>query len=394
MSGLGTFRDALILLHGSGGFNAMIRERLRKKGGVSFEARAIGPDGRFYTETFRLKRDAQRWLIEQAAKKNKGEYIYTPNKTTVDEYYNYYVDTVCASKSPGTIRDYRCNIKNHISPLFGKKRIVNITYDDGLLLQNTLKGRGLSNRTNEKIVTFFKQVLRFATSGKGERRVLDRNPLEGLPYLPISKKEMDYWEQEEVIYFLDGIDGDHYAEFYEIALNTGMRLGEIAGLQAKKIDFKRNIMTVSNALTPKEGGGHLLGPTKGKVTRYLPMNDTAHIILKNRASGKRPNDYLFTDERGKLIQVYHLCHRKFKPLQRKLGMSKVIRIHDLRHTYASNYMMSGGDIFSLQRLLGHTDIKDTQKYAHLSPRYMQDASKVLDFRRGKCPTVAAMSISP
>ena len=303
MNGLGTFRDALVLLHGSGGFNAMIRERLRKKGGVSFEARAIGPDGRFYTETFRLKRDAQRWLIEQAAKKNKGEYIYTPNKTTVDEYYNYYINTVCASKSPGTIRDYKCNLKNHISPLFGKKRIVNITYDDGLLLQNTLREKGLSNRTNEKVLCFFKQVLKFATSGKGERRILDRNPLEGLPYLPVVEKEMEYWEEEEVMYFLGRATWDHYFDFYEIGLNTGMRLGEISGLQVKKIDFKRSIIIVSNALTPKEGGGHILGPTKGKITRYLPMNDTVRLILKNRVSGKRLNDYLFKDERDNLIPV-------------------------------------------------------------------------------------------
>lgn len=332
-------------------------------------------------------------MIEQTAKKHRGEYTYTPNKITVNEYYTYYIEKICASKSPGTIRDYKCNLKNHISPLFGIKRVVHITYDDGVLLQNTLREKGLSNRTNEKVLCFFKQVLKFATCGKGERRILDRNPLEGLPYLPVVEKDMEYWEEEEVMCFLGRATWDHYFDFYEIGLNTGMRLGEVSGLQVKKIDFKRNIIIVSNALTPKEGGGHILGPTKGKITRYLPMNDTVRLILKSRVSGKRPNDYLFKDERNNLIPVYHLCSRKFKPLQRKLGMRKIIRIHDLRHTYASNYMMSGGDIFSLQRLLGHADIKDTQKYAHLSPSFMQDASRVLDFRR-KRPTVAAVSISP
>ena len=56
------------------------------------------------------------------------------------------------------------------------------------------------------------------------------------------------------------------------------------------------------------------------------------------------------------------------------------RIHDLRHTYASHFMMSGGNILALQKLLGHHDIKLTQKYAHLAPDHLAAEAARVSFR--------------
>jgi integrase len=64
-------------------------------------------------------------------------------------------------------------------------------------------------------------------------------------------------------------------------------------------------------------------------------------------------------------------------------MIKQITLHDLRHTFASNYMMNGGEIFKLQKMLGNTDIKMTMRYAHLSPEHLYESVEFMDMVNGK-----------
>jgi len=65
--------------------------------------------------------------------------------------------------------------------------------------------------------------------------------------------------------------------------------------------------------------------------------------------------------------------------QRKAGLTNIIRFHDMRHTFASQFVMNKGDIYTLQKLLGHTSVTMTQRYSHLSEEFMQGAANVVSF---------------
>ena len=69
-----------------------------------------------------------------------------------------------------------------------------------------------------------------------------------------------------------------------------------------------------------------------------------------------------------------------------------IRFHDIRHTFASLFMMKGGNIYDLQKILGHTTINMTQKYAHLSPSYLAGTTEILNF--GNVPENESPAYSP
>ena len=60
-------------------------------------------------------------------------------------------------------------------------------------------------------------------------------------------------------------------------------------------------------------------------------------------------------------------------------IEKKIRFHDLRHTYASQFMMNGGNLYDLQKILGHTDSKMTQRYAHLAPEHLVHVANIVSF---------------
>lgn len=72
-------------------------------------------------------------------------------------------------------------------------------------------------------------------------------------------------------------------------------------------------------------------------------------------------------------------YRQFRKFLKLAEVNQYYRIHDLRHTFASHFMMNGGDIYDLQKILGHSSLEMTQRYAHLAPEHLIQASNVVSF---------------
>ena len=361
--------------------SGMISKILLKSGKVSFKARMTRSDGTQYHKTFKSEREAKRWLVQEKAKNLTGDYVINPKRIIIDDYFNLYLESIKPRVEYSTFRGYRGDIKNHILPIVKGKRMIDITYDDGRLVQKNIYEKGLNNKTNNKVIILLKQILSGSCVGKGPHRVLDKNPLDGLKHLPEIDKDMIYWDEKDTRYFLnhDLVKNNHYYDFYRVTFNMGLRLGEVAGLQVKKVDFNTNIMIISNALKPKEGGGHELGSTKTKETRYLKMNPVIRGMMERRVEGKGWDDFIFLSKTGKMIDVYHFCDRHFKPLQKQIEMKKLMRFHDVRHTYASNYFMKGGNFLSAQDILGHKDSKTTRRYIHAADQFKQQEANRIQF---------------
>ena len=356
----------------------MIKRKVNKSGSISYMARVKSPTGRYYYKTFRTIKEAESWKEQEKAKKYRGEYVDTSGRITIEKYFEEFIESIAPRLQERSEEAYRLDIKNHIVPFMGNRKLKDVTYKDGTDFQKYMQGKGLNNKTVNKVVAILKQGLKNASSYFGRRRYLDHNPLGGLPALPTQGQSTEYWIFNEAQDFLKKIgDQDHNRYVYALAINGGFRLGEIAALQRKKIDFKTNVLTISNSLVRRKGGGFRLGPTKNKKTRYFPMTLYIRKILELVCEGKRPDEFLFLDENGGHIDVNHFCERRFRPLQERVGMEKNIRFHDLRHTYASIFMMNGGNFASLQELMGHKDRKSTDIYAHLAPQFLQKAASVV-----------------
>ena len=138
------------------------------------------------------------------------------------------------------------------------------------------------------------------------------------------------------------------------AINSGMRKGEILSLQWDQI---RN-------------GQIYLTDTKGQKPREIPVNDDLKELFKSirRRVGLRQK-YVFTYQ-GKPIADN--VKNGFKSALTKANIDN-FRLHDLRHTFASHFVMRGGDLKALQEILGHSDIKTTMRYAHLSKAHKAKA---------------------
>lgn len=151
-----------------------------------------------------------------------------------------------------------------------------------------------------------------------------------------------------------------------LALNTGMRKGEVLGLSWDRVDFSRGVL--------------LLEKTKSGRRREVPMNDAVYAALSKRPGPRDGKVFL-----GRSIRT---------AFNKAVEAAKLedFRFHDLRHTAASYLVMRGASLADVRAVLGHSDIKMTMRYAHLSPEHLRAAVSRLDGLTGApAPAVTAQN---
>ncbi|EBQ2670972.1 tyrosine-type recombinase/integrase [Salmonella enterica] len=171
------------------------------------------------------------------------------------------------------------------------------------------------------------------------------NPVNGLRGMKVNEREMGYLSKKECFALLEKLAGaDDERLAVEILLATGARWGEVVALEQRRVHHCR--ITFSN--------------TKNSKNRTVPVSETLFKKIKKRG--------------GKLVFPsldYFLVRDAIKEIA--LGVPDGQAVHALRHTFASHFMMNGGNILTLQKILGHAKIQTTMIYAHLAPDYLQDA---------------------
>ena len=155
---------------------------------------------------------------------------------------------------------------------------------------------------------------------------------------------------------------------HKAALTTiyalGLRVGELIDLRLSSIDKKRNTITIKAA--------------KGKKDRQLPFPESLKPLLRRYYIKYQPTDYLFNGQ-SKPQYTAGSLRSVFRASCNKANIEKKVTLHSLRHAYATHLMDTGTDLRMIQELLGHSDIKTTMIYTHVTTRSMQQVKSPLDF---------------
>ena len=120
-----------------------------------------------------------------------------------------------------------------------------------------------------------------------------------------------------------------------------------------------------------------LRETKSHETRHVPMNELARETLEKcpkRIVDGKICPWVFSRPDGDALRS---IRNGFEAAVKRAGITKHIRFHDLRHTFASHLVMKGVDLRTVAKLMGHRDIRVTMRYAHLAPEHLQAAVDVL-----------------
>jgi integrase len=141
------------------------------------------------------------------------------------------------------------------------------------------------------------------------------------------------------------------------ALNTGMRRGELLDMQWSAVDFERGQIAVSAATA------------KDREPRRVPMNSELIDVLQRWKRQSNGSAYVFPGRAGDRRENFK---RSWRTVLKRAHITD-FRFHDCRHHFASRLVMSGVDLYTVAKLLGHSNARMTERYAHLAPGHLQEA---------------------
>jgi integrase len=167
---------------------------------------------------------------------------------------------------------------------------------------------------------------------------------------------------------------DHIKPMVLISLNTGVRRGELFGLEWRDIDFDHGVITVRKEVA------------KSGKTRHIPMNSTVRTTLTKWRKQTTSASLVFRGETG---GRFDNANKGWRTVLKKAGLTDSFRWHDMRHDFASKLVMRGVDLYVVKELLGHASIVMTEKYAHLAPVQKRAAVEMLEVPLPKAGNVVA-----
>jgi integrase len=202
--------------------------------------------------------------------------------------------------------------------------------------------------------------IKAAMSTAARWQLIVKNPFERLPLVTIPKRTPAFLTIQDAERLLSGIAEPWLKDFIIFAINTGMRRGEILSLRWSDIDAGARVARITNTdeFTTKSG-----------EERTVSLNDAALMVV-NRLKVSKRHDYIFTCEHGRRLNADRVTHA-FKAAIRAAGLPEGLHLHSTRHSFASLLVGGGTSLFTVSKLLGHSNSKTSEIYSHLLPSHMQ-----------------------
>lgn len=341
----------------------------QRENGV-WRARYRDETGKDHARHFRRRVDAQAWLDEQTAQLVRGEWV-DPSAgkvrfaTVADEWLATIVD-----RKPSTVATYESILNKNLRPAFGDRAVSSITTTSVRQFTASMFAEGAGFQTVKNNLNVLRAVLEAAR----ESRYITSNPALGVK-LPRTRARHARDERTASRVYLDAgqvlelaaVTPEPYDLLVTFAAFTGLRAGEVAGVEVRDVDLGARRLTVRRSVAEVHGALEV-GPPKSGQSRTVPLP----VFLVDRlrayilATGYRDGDRLFRSPDGGPLRHSNFYRRVFRPAVTAAGLSDGLRFHDLRHTCASLLIAEGAHPKAVCEVLGHASIEITMDvYGHL-----------------------------
>lgn len=312
-------------------------------------------------------------------------------ETIADFLQRWLADVAKPRVRANTHRFYSALVRNHINQRIGGVRLSKLTPLQVQALHSSLQRDGGSARLRQQVHLLlhgaFKQAVRWG--------LLSRNPCDAVDAPRVPRKAMRVLTQEQTGKFLAACAGNRLEALYVLALTTGLRQGELLGLQWSDADLKARSLMVRQQLQDVESKPTLVEPKSDRGRRRIDLPEFAVKALKRHketmlAEGNSGSPFVFCDTQGGPIRKSNLLRRSFWPLLKKAGLPPEangpeqtwkpgIRFHDLRHTAATLMLSENIHPKVVQERLGHASIALTlDTYSHAVPSMQKAAAETMD----------------
>jgi integrase len=313
--------------------------------------------------------------VQKKLRKIQGDFdlgqLADPTNVTVQGWLlNWLENTVKVNTSPTTYARYEQLVRLHVIPHLGALKMEKVAPVHVNDLFGKLERSGESLWTRKMAGTVLHNAMRQAV----RLRLILHNPCADVPRANPGEKEMQILTEQQVKAFLKAAKNRRLYALFALALGSGMRQGELLGLQWPDIDFDKGTLAVQRSLAQVKREFILKEPKSRASRRTIRLPTFALTALLDYrklmlAEGQDvKSGTVFVTKTGTYLAKSNLIRQVFRPILEQAGQLPAIRFHDLRHTHASILLARGESIKAVSRRLGHSDVAMTLRvYAHLLP---------------------------
>jgi len=309
------------------------------------------------TSDKKLAQDIEAKIRTEIVEGSYFEKLVGRNKTfgdMMDKFMAEHAPTV----SENTQRSYTTSLK-FLLPHFGDSNLISISPKMISRYKVLRKGDGVKPATVNRELAMLSKAFSLAAK---EWEWLKDNPVSRVSKEKENNARDRWLSKDEEKRLLDN-SPEWIKQIIIFSLNTGLRLGELTGLEWSRVDISNKTILIDNS--------------KNGEQRTIPLNKYALDVVTQRSRVRSLKcDYVFINRYGGKIKPNSL-RDAFRKILRKVEIDE-FRLHDLRHSFATRLTQSDVDLYKISKLLGHKDIKMTQRYAHHCPDSLREGVEVLD----------------
>lgn len=254
-------------------------------------------------------------------------------------------------------------LKNHLLPTFGAVGLDRISRSDVIAFHHSNQQKGYASGSCNRMLVLLQFMLNCAVRWD-LLAPSHQNPCLGVGAFEDNGARERFLTVEEVQRLFAELDRNRnvmVGQVIKLLLFTGARKREVLDARWDDVDFERQLLTVPAARS------------KSKKVQYIALSDAAVTLLQDlpRTPGV---PWVFVNPKTLMppVSIFYA----WDSIRQRVGLAD-LRLHDLRHSYASFLVNAGRSLYEVQKLLGHHDPKVTMRYAHLSPKAMLEAANVV-----------------
>jgi integrase len=329
-------------------------------------------------KTFKTQRQAKKWVNDQQGAIADGTAV-PPSNTTVAMLMEHWLEHIVRPHRSGqTYVNYEGTVRRHINSRLGHVKVQKLSAAQVQQWQTALLDAGIGARSVQLAHINLGQALKVAV----RQRLVARNVTDFVELPRYQAREMNFWTADEATKFISVADQSIYGPVWLLALVTGLRKGELLGLRWQDLDLEQRVLRVRQTVGVLHGKVVFKQPKTLRSRRDVDLPEgIVHVLLayKARQNARRlqlgprwqDHDLVFCSERGTPINPDN-CDQDFNRLI-VLAEVKRIRIHDMRHTYATLAILSGIPVHVVSQSMGHADISTTLRtYSHVLPQQRKE----------------------
>lgn len=322
-------------------------------------------------------------LLRLQYQKSQGNSIES-NSQTVTTLSQQYLLALESTVKPSTLTRYEILLRRQVLPIIGAVRVENLEPEHFEAVYSTGLREGLSPQTVVHVHRVIHSMLR-----RAERR-LNRNVASLVKPPRVPHREMRILNKDEARRFLDAARNTRLEAMWQLAIGTGMRLGEMLALQWDSVDLNKSALNVKATLKWRaRRGPFLTEPNSVRSRRQLHL--TASVVSALRAhytsqleewmktgDAWRDTGFVFTSAIGTPLRRENVTRRHFKPILKAAGIDVATRVHDLRHTAISFALSAGVAPTDVAVMAGHGVAVTLERYAHALPGASNRAANAIE----------------